>query len=78
MKKIHAGVEYLLHWRNNPNTWNEDLETLKFNNRVEKINKRYYTRVVAHFTGNFAVVDCTCNERTGDFYSINTSNLKEI
>lgn len=74
--KIRENEEYLLHWTNNPAVWNEDLKDLISTKKVEKINGRYYTRVTAHFSGNFSVVDCTCSSR-GDFYPINTSNLKE-
>lgn len=74
--KIRDGEVYLLHWTKNPSVWNEDLKDLIATNKVEKINNRYYTKVTAHFEGNFAVVDCTCDDR-GNFYPINTSNLKE-
>lgn len=76
MKTI-AGENYLLHWTKNPFTCNEKLKDLINNNKVQKINGRYYTTVTAHFSGSFAVVDCTCT-KDGDFYPINTSNLKSL
>ena len=76
-KKIVEGRTYLLSWRHNPSTWNESLKDLIENNEVEKINKHYYTKVTAHFTGRFDIVDCTCDER-GNYYPINTTNLKEM
>jgi hypothetical protein len=75
--KIRQGEEYLLHWTRNPDTWNDNLKDLINNNRVIKINKRYYTKVIPHYSGTFNIVDCTCNIKTGDFYPINVSNLKE-
>jgi hypothetical protein len=78
MKKINVDRQYLLFWGNNPSYWNDDLEELKKKRIVQKINGRYYTIVQPHMSGKFSIVDCTCNERTGDFYPINTSLLKEI
>lgn len=76
MKKIIAGNQYLLSWTKNPCTYNENLKDLINNGKVQEINGGYYTVVTAHFSGSFAVVDCTCDEETGDFNPINTSNLK--
>ena len=76
--KVRESEEYYLHWTKNPKYWNENLKDLIASKKVEKVNKRYYTRVIAHYTGTFNIVDCTCNKKTGDFYPINTSNLKEI
>ena len=75
-KRITAGKTYLLHWSRNPFTWNEDLKDLISKKKVEKINGRYYTKVIAHMSGNFYIVDCTCDQETDDFYPINTSLLK--
>ena len=76
--KTRANESYYLHWRNNPCTWNENLADLIQRNRVRKVKGRYYTVVVAHYSGSFGIVDCTCDTRSGDFHSINTSLLKEI
>jgi hypothetical protein len=78
MKKIRENEEYYLLWTRNPDTWNDNLNDLKLKRRVFKVGKRYYTKVTAHYSGNFNIVDCTCNNDTGDFYPIYTSNLKEI
>jgi hypothetical protein len=74
--KIRKGETYLLHWKRNPALWNDDLKKLISHNIVKKINKQYYSRVVAHYTGQFDVVDCTCNNK-GDYYPIMVCNLKE-
>jgi len=79
--KIRANEEYYLAWRNNPDVWNDDLKNLALRKKVEKVGKKYYTRVIPHYSCNTkktSVVDCTCNQRTGDYYPINTSLLKEI
>lgn len=78
MKKINSESQYLLIWNKNPSFWNDDIEELKKKKIVKKINNRYYTVVQPHMSGKFEIVDCTCNTRTGDFYPINTSLLKEI
>jgi hypothetical protein len=76
--KTRQNEEYYLAWTRNPDTWNENLKDLIKSGRVEKVGGRYYTRVIAHYTGTFSIIDCTCNKKSGDFYPINTSNLKEI
>lgn len=75
--KIRKRETYLLHWRKNSTTWNEDLKELKRTRNLIRINKQYYTVVFAHYDGDFDVVDCTCDDK-GNFYPINTSLLKEI
>lgn len=73
MKTI-KGKKYLLHWTLNPTTWDRELSDLIGAGRVKKIKEEYYTVVTAHFTGNFAVVDCTLDDE-GYFYPVNTANL---
>ncbi len=88
--KVRKNEYYLLHWTHNPVFWNEGLEKVKklykenynkFNgciNPIFKHNRRYYTLVAPHFSGNFSTVDCTCDLVTGDFHPVNTSLLKEL
>lgn len=75
MKTIEAGKEYLLHWQDNPAVWNEDLKNLKKHNVVIYVNDDYYTIVYPHYTGEFDIVDCDCDNK-GNYYPINTENLK--
>lgn len=75
--KVRKGCPYLLHWKDNPFWWNENLDAIKDLKNVVKKNGRYYTIVFPHYTGDFEVVDCTCDKYTGDFYPIHTSLLKE-
>ena len=77
MKKINSSEEYYLFWKYNPAIWNENLETLKRKGVVTKINGRYYSKVTAHYSGDFEVVDCTCDNK-GNFYPIYTDNLKQF
>ena len=75
--KIREGEAYLLHWKKNPTTWNEDLKDLKRRPNIIRRNKQYYTVVYAHYTGTFDIVDCTCDSK-GNNYPIYTNHLKEI
>ena len=78
-KKIIANRSYLLHWSHNPSYWNMTLnefkKTIKYE-YVHKINGRYYTVVCPCFDVDFNIVDCICNNETGDFYPISTDLLK--
>lgn len=73
--KVYKDREYYLHWKRNPETWNSDLKTLKKEKRVEKYQNGWYTQVIANYTGDFQIVDCTC-DKEGNFHPIFTSNLK--
>ena len=75
--KTYKGEKYLLHWTKNPFYWNDNIKDIKKNPNIIKQNGRYYTIVIAHFTGCFSMVDCTCDMKTGDFYPINVSLLKD-
>ena len=72
-----SGRQYLLPWGKNPAIWNDNLKDLIKDMKVIKRGSRYYSIVTAHFTGDYSVVDCTCLNN-GDFYPVNTSNLKHI
>lgn len=72
---IKKGREYLLHWKNNMTYRNENLEDLKRKGVVMKMKGRYYTTVIAHYTGDFNIVDCTL-DKEGNFYPVHTSLLK--
>jgi hypothetical protein len=81
MKKVNefvSGKDYYLHWSNNPAYWNDNLENLKKKNIVHKVNGKYFTIVTCHYSGDFSIIDCTCNLDNGDFYLIDTENLYEI
>ena len=75
MKRINEGYEYLLHWKNNPCTWNDSLSSIKKRKDIVKIKGRYYTIVIAHYTGDFFIVDCTCDSK-GNYYPIYADLLK--
>ena len=75
--RINKGRAYLLHWRNNPSVWNDDLKELKRTKKVILRNGKYYTKVVPHYTGDFYMVDCTCDNK-GNSYPIISDLLKEI
>jgi hypothetical protein len=74
---IIEGNQYLLHWRKNRAMWNDNLKDLIKANKVVKRNNRYYSIVTAHYSGDYSIVDCTCDDN-GDFYPVNTSDLRHI
>ena len=74
--KVREGEKYLLHWRKNPSTWNDNLKDLIETEKVIRINKQYYTIVISHYTGSYSVVDCTCDNK-GNVHPIMVCNLKE-
>ena len=76
MPHITAGKKYLLHWRRNPFYWNRSLREVKKDRYTVRQKGRFYTIVEAHFTGDFNVVDCTCDFNDGSYYPINTELLR--
>ena len=72
--KVHKGFKYLLEWESNPFYWNKDIKEIKKDPEIIEVDDYYYTTVISHFTGDFSIVDCTC-EKTGNFYPIATELL---
>jgi len=73
--KVYKGHKYLLEWKHNPFYWNKNIKEIKKDPSITKEDNYYYTTVISHFTGNFSIVDCTCDIETGDFYPIQTELL---
>jgi hypothetical protein len=76
-KNIKAGQSYWLYWKLNPSYWNCDLQYLIKKGLVSKIAGRYCTKVEAHYTGRFYIVDCT-TDKLGNTYPIEVENLRRV